>query len=87
MTESSQGKCPPSTYIPTFRGRYKFDVDIENLDQNILLPLLFLAHQAPPPPTEYGTQPQFHTQVLRTSSTEKILKSPPPTQLSIYSVE
>ena len=35
--------------------------------------------QAPPPPTEYGTQPQFHTQVLRTSSTEKILKSPPPT--------
>jgi len=42
---------------------------------------------APPPPTEYGTQPQFHTQVLRTSSTEKILKSPPPTQLSIYSVE
>ena len=44
-------------------------------------------HLAPPPPTEYGTQPQFHTQVLRTSSTEKILKSPPPTQLSIYSVE
>ena len=42
---------------------------------------------APPPPTEYGTQPQFHTQVLRTSSTEKILKSPPPTHLSIYSVE
>ena len=42
-----------------------------------------IEHLAPPPPTEYGTHPQFPTQVLRTSSTEKILKS----QFSIYSVE
>ena len=39
-----------------------------------------IEHLAPPPPTEYGAHP---TQVLRTSSAEKILKS----QFSIYSVE
>ena len=40
-----------------------------------------------PVATKYGTQPQFSTQVSRTSSTEEILKSLPPTQLSIYSIE
>ena len=40
-----------------------------------------------PVATKYGTQLQFSTQVSRTSSTEEILKSLPPTQLSIYSVE